>query len=204
MTDLVVVSLEAWDGVWRRNQHLVSRLLAADAELRVLFVEPSVDPLHDVRRRSRRPPRARAPPGRGPAVAVPTDQVAAPQARPGGRPAAVVRRPAGGGQVGMARPVLWLNDPGRRPAAPDGLARALRHHRRLAAGRPLAARARPTRRERALPPRPLPPGGRLLAPAAGDQVAPACGAGDARPERRGRRRLPGRHAATRRPTVRVR
>ena len=53
MTDLVVVSLEAWDGVWRRNQHLVSRLLAADAELRVLFVEPSVDPLHDVRRRSR-------------------------------------------------------------------------------------------------------------------------------------------------------
>ena len=48
MTDLVVVSLEAWDGVWRRNQHLVSRLLAADPDLRVLFVEPPADPLHDV------------------------------------------------------------------------------------------------------------------------------------------------------------
>ena len=52
MTDLVVVSLEAWDGVWRRNQHLVSRLLAADPDLRVLFVEPPADPLHDLRRRS--------------------------------------------------------------------------------------------------------------------------------------------------------
>ena len=40
MTDLVVVSLEAWDQVWRRNQHLVSRLLARDPSLRVLFVEP--------------------------------------------------------------------------------------------------------------------------------------------------------------------
>src|SRR4029079_9122349 len=40
------------DGVWRRNQHLVSRLLAADTDLRVLFVEPAADPMHDVRRRS--------------------------------------------------------------------------------------------------------------------------------------------------------
>ena len=47
MSDLVVVSLESWDGVWRRNQHLVSRLLAADPGLRVLFVEPPADPLHD-------------------------------------------------------------------------------------------------------------------------------------------------------------
>jgi teichuronic acid biosynthesis glycosyltransferase TuaH len=46
MTDLVVVSLERWDEIWRRNQHLVSGLLAADADLRVLFVEPPDDPLH--------------------------------------------------------------------------------------------------------------------------------------------------------------
>jgi teichuronic acid biosynthesis glycosyltransferase TuaH len=52
VTNLVVVSLEAWDGVWRRNQHLVSRLLALDTGLQVLFVEPPVDPVHHLRRRS--------------------------------------------------------------------------------------------------------------------------------------------------------
>lgn len=46
---LMVCSLEPWDSVWRRNQHLVSRLLA-DPGLRVLFVEPPVDPLHALRR----------------------------------------------------------------------------------------------------------------------------------------------------------
>lgn len=40
---LVVVSLEPWDDVWRRNQHLVSRLLRDDPGLRVLFVEPPRD-----------------------------------------------------------------------------------------------------------------------------------------------------------------
>lgn len=44
--DLVVTSLEAWDGVWRRNQHLVAGLLRRDPSLRVLFVEPASDPLH--------------------------------------------------------------------------------------------------------------------------------------------------------------
>lgn len=50
--ELVVCSLEAWDGVWRRNQFLVDELLGRDPGLRVLFVEPPVDVLH-------RPSRAR-------------------------------------------------------------------------------------------------------------------------------------------------
>jgi teichuronic acid biosynthesis glycosyltransferase TuaH len=50
VTDLVVVSLEAWDGIWRRNQHLVAGLLRSDPRLRVLFVEPAADPLHAVLR----------------------------------------------------------------------------------------------------------------------------------------------------------
>lgn len=45
MTDLVVVSLEAWDHIWRRNQYLMAELLRADPALRVLFVEPAADPL---------------------------------------------------------------------------------------------------------------------------------------------------------------
>lgn len=55
MTDIVVFSLEKWDGVWRRNQHLVHRLMRNDPALRVLFVEPPRDPLHELR--SRRTPR---------------------------------------------------------------------------------------------------------------------------------------------------
>ena len=46
MTDLVVLSLEAWDEVWRRNQHLVAGLLRTDPALRVLFVEPAADPVY--------------------------------------------------------------------------------------------------------------------------------------------------------------
>ncbi len=46
MSGLVVVSLEAWDEVWRRNQYLVSGLLRSDPDLRVVFVEPAVDTPH--------------------------------------------------------------------------------------------------------------------------------------------------------------
>ena len=53
MTDLVVVSLERWDDVWRRNQILLAGLLTADPDLRILFVEPPVDPLHSVLGRGR-------------------------------------------------------------------------------------------------------------------------------------------------------
>lgn len=52
MTDLVVLSLEAWDQVWRRNQYLVAGLLRADPTLRVLFVEPAADPLYKLASRS--------------------------------------------------------------------------------------------------------------------------------------------------------
>ncbi|MGN7248236.1 glycosyltransferase [Janibacter anophelis] len=47
--DLVVVSLEPWDRVWRRNQHLLAGLLEQDPTLRILLVEPGTDPLHAVR-----------------------------------------------------------------------------------------------------------------------------------------------------------
>ena len=137
--ELVVCSLEAWDDVWRRNQHLVSRLLAADEDLRVVFVEPPSDPSHALARRAR-PRRGRGlrrgvlPGASTPVVAVPADQVAPSPTRPVGGRAADVRRPRGrSGDAGLTRPVLWINDPSSaEPAAPHGLAGALRHHRRLA------------------------------------------------------------------------
>jgi glycosyltransferase involved in cell wall biosynthesis len=47
LRDLVVCSLESWDDVWRRNQFFVEALMRRHQELRVLFVGPPVDPLHD-------------------------------------------------------------------------------------------------------------------------------------------------------------
>ena len=47
---LVVCSLEAWNDVWRRNQFFVRELLAADPDLRVLFIEPAFDVVHEKRR----------------------------------------------------------------------------------------------------------------------------------------------------------
>jgi glycosyltransferase involved in cell wall biosynthesis len=50
---LIVVSLEAWDEVWRRNQYLVDGLLNTNPDLEVLFVEPPSDPVHALRRGQR-------------------------------------------------------------------------------------------------------------------------------------------------------
>lgn len=115
---LVVASLEEWDEVWRRNQYLVAGLLRADPDLRVLFVAPAIDPLHELRRGFR--PRW----GGGVHPAGPIDGV-----RPGqlwffrptkllprkldrkadDRLTAAVRRAAR--RVGLTDPVLWVNDP---------------------------------------------------------------------------------------------
>ena len=46
--ELVVCSLERWDDIWRRNQFLVDALLRRTRQLRVLFIEPPADPLHDI------------------------------------------------------------------------------------------------------------------------------------------------------------
>jgi len=112
LTELVVCSLEAWDDVWRRNQFLVDILLRRNPRLRVLFVEPPVDPLFELSRGHR-----------------PTS----PRFRPVGyddrlvalRPVKLIPRRVGGSaadrllcaQVRMAanrwassRPTLWIND----------------------------------------------------------------------------------------------
>ncbi|RXR27149.1 glycosyltransferase [Oerskovia turbata] len=118
MHELVVVSLESWDLVWRRNQYLVTELLRADPSLVVLFVEPAADPLHEARRGFR--PRA----GHGLRRAEPVEGVGPDQLwlyqptkilprrvdpRVDARLASLVRRAAR--RVGLARPVLWVNDP---------------------------------------------------------------------------------------------
>lgn len=118
--DLVVMSLEPWDDVWRRNQHLISRLLETDPALRVLFVEPAADPLHDVvsRRRPERgmPLTPTAPFGdrlvRFRPVKLLPRRV---DPRADERLARVVRDAAS--RAGMPHPLLWINDPGAAPLA---------------------------------------------------------------------------------------
>lgn len=113
MTDLIVISLEAWDDVWRRNQHLVAGLLRTDPGLRVLFVEPPADPLHDLRS-GRRPARGHGPTRRSaierlwtlrpvkwlPRRIDPTADA---------RFTRAVHRAAR--RMGFDRPLLWINDP---------------------------------------------------------------------------------------------
>jgi teichuronic acid biosynthesis glycosyltransferase TuaH len=119
VTDLVVLSLESWDRVWRRNQYLVAGLLATEPDLRVLFVEPAVDPLWDVVQRRR--------PRMGDGLREVTDvpgvgagrlwrlEATKPLPRrldPLGdsRSGRAVRRAVR--RLGFRSPLLWVNDPG--------------------------------------------------------------------------------------------
>lgn len=114
--DLVFWSLESWDAVWRRNQYVVAGLLGRFPRLRVLFVEPPVDPLHSLAQRER--------PRRGTGLRLVTSEGS-------GRlwafqPTKAMPRAIGGQHVdtglarqvasaaahlGMSRPLLWVNDP---------------------------------------------------------------------------------------------
>jgi glycosyltransferase involved in cell wall biosynthesis len=49
--DLIFVSLEPWDAVWRRNQFLCAELARRRPERQILFVEPPVDVSAAIRRR---------------------------------------------------------------------------------------------------------------------------------------------------------
>ena len=116
--DLVVVSLEAWDGVWRRNQHLLSRLLRDDPSLRVLFVEPPADPVHAARRGHRPRRGAGLRPGprldgaAGGRLLLHQGTKALPRRvdpHVDARLADQVVRSAG--ELGFTDPLLWVNDP---------------------------------------------------------------------------------------------
>ena len=114
MTDLVVASLERWDAVWRRNQHLLDGLLQADPRLRILFVEPPADPLHDLSA-GRRPQSARRARATGdsdrlwtlrPIKLLPRRIDARADSRIAHAIVAAAQR------LGFTDPVLWINDPG--------------------------------------------------------------------------------------------
>src|SRR6185312_9140461 len=111
LRELVVCSLKAWDEVWNRNNFLTDALLRRNADLRVLFVEPPVDPLFDLSERRRpTPPRLRTitPDGR---LRVLRPMKLLPR-RAGPVSDALLRMQvrAAARQFGLSRPALWIND----------------------------------------------------------------------------------------------
>lgn len=118
MTDLVVISLEPWDEVWRRNQHLLAGLMRTDPDLRVLVVEPSADPLHDLTLRAR-PRRGaglrRAPRSSGDAgdrLWLWQGTKLLPRRLDPGTDARWARRVVqAASRLGFESPLLWVNDP---------------------------------------------------------------------------------------------
>ena len=114
MHELVVLSLEPWDDVWRRNQYLTDGLLKRDPELHVLFVEPSNDMLHSLvsGRGVRRGAGLRTAPGYGGRLHLYQPNKLLPRVV-GPLADALLRSAVSGAwrSLGMRAPVLWVNDP---------------------------------------------------------------------------------------------
>lgn len=116
MTDIVVMSLESWDAVWRRNQYLIAGLLERTPDLRALFVEPRHDPLYDLASRRRidvgEGLRPVVPEWKGRLWRLQATKWLPRRLDPWSdrRAAGTVDRRAR--SLGFSRPVLWVNDPG--------------------------------------------------------------------------------------------
>jgi glycosyltransferase involved in cell wall biosynthesis len=111
LRELIVCSLEAWDEIWRRNQFLVDLLLRRNPNLRVLFVEPSADPLFDVTvGRVPRLPRLRSISADGRLRALRPLKLL--PRRVGPTADLVLRLQVVGAArlLGFSRPTLWIND----------------------------------------------------------------------------------------------
>ena len=113
LPQLVVISLEPWDDVWRRNQLLVRELLQLDPHLEVLFVEPPLDVLHHVRTERRWPRLRRVRPlGLDPRIEVFRPMKLLPRALGPLADAMLLRSLRRRiRNAGFDAPTLWVNDP---------------------------------------------------------------------------------------------
>lgn len=115
MRDLVFVSLEPWNAIWRRNQFLCAHLAHRFPDMRLLFVESPLFLPHLVRERKRVPSFARRLKRieEFPNIRVFTPFKPLPNPLPGGRALneATMRAQIGRAArlVGVRDPLLWLN-----------------------------------------------------------------------------------------------
>jgi glycosyltransferase involved in cell wall biosynthesis len=111
LRELVVCSLEPWDEIWRRNQFFVDALLRRNSALRVLFIEPSTDPLFDVTQ-LRRPglPRFRSIVNDGRLTAFRPLKALPRRLAPPADALLLWQLRLAVRHIGFERPVLWIND----------------------------------------------------------------------------------------------
>ncbi len=109
--DVICFSLEPWNEVWRRNQHIASELLGQRPDLRVLFIEPPVD-LPWTLRQGHWPRRSPLRPvgDTGRLWVMAPDKWLPRRIRPGGDRARFASALASAAALGFDRPVLWVND----------------------------------------------------------------------------------------------
>ena len=123
MRDVIFISLENWDGIWRRNQFLCAEWLRRFPEMRLLFVGRPKDISHAVRTASvaglRRPLLSRESEFSGLAVLNPLKLF--PNSLPGCRTLnlALLRFQIlqAARRVGLRSPLLWINDHCAAPLA---------------------------------------------------------------------------------------
>ena len=109
--DIICCSLEPWDEVWRRNQHLTAELLRLRPTMRVLFVEPPIDLAWSLRQ-------GRWPAASGLRSIGDSGRLWARAPRkwlprriwPNGDRSLVRQVMATSNRLGLDRPLLWIND----------------------------------------------------------------------------------------------
>jgi teichuronic acid biosynthesis glycosyltransferase TuaH len=111
LLELVVCSLKAWDQVWNRNNFLTDALLRRNPDLRVLFVEPPVDPLFDLSEH-RRPalPRLRTMTSDGRLRVMRPIKPLPRRAGPVSDSLLRIQVRLAARRFGLSEPLLWIND----------------------------------------------------------------------------------------------
>ncbi len=109
--DVICCSLESWDDVWRRNQHLAAGLLRLRPGMRLLFVEPAVDVAWSLRNgRWPRMSKLRAVGASGRLWAMAPRKWLPRRVWPGVDRALFDQVLSTSRRLGFARPLLWVND----------------------------------------------------------------------------------------------
>ncbi|MGO9875539.1 MAG: glycosyltransferase [Acidimicrobiia bacterium] len=107
---LIVLSLESWDDVWRRNQLLVDALICDLPDLRVLFVEPPIAALRNLNGGHVPRPTRHTVPGLPGVTVLETVQWTPDRFRPYVPPRSASGVGRAARDLGLDKPVLWINN----------------------------------------------------------------------------------------------
>ena len=109
--DVICLSLEPWNEVWRRNQHMATELLRLRPNMRLLFAEAPIDVLWSIRQ-GHLPKRSDLHPigETGRLWAMAPRKWLPRRIRPGVDESLFRQVLSAGKELGFAKPLLWIND----------------------------------------------------------------------------------------------